>query len=217
MEQSVYHGPIGVKGDIEMSRESASKVSGPTTTITPVGHGMASTQDAILRPIVEHIRAHGLADSSLRKLADAAGTSHRMLVYYFGSRDAVLGAVMHTLRHEESADLAAGAATRRELMERAWEYFSDPRRELEMRLFFYLAGHAVDAPADTTDFADAVVSAWTDALVRLGTSEGLTEERATVEARLLIDASRGLTLDRFLTGEQEAVHRAFRHLLDLML
>lgn len=182
-----------------------------------VNHTDVETPDALLEPIVEHIRQHGLADSSLRRLAAAAGTSHRMLVYYFGSRDAVLGAVMRALRREESADLLAGCSTRRELMERAWAYFADPRRGLEMRLFFYLAGHAVHEPTTASTFSDSVVTTWSEGLIRLGVAGGVSEERAAIEARLLVDASRGLFLDRLLTDDVAEVEAAFTHLLDLML
>lgn len=183
----------------------------------PVNHKEGETPDTFLDPIVEHIREHGLADSSLRRLAAVAGTSHRMLVYYYGSRDAVLGAVMRALRREESADLLTGVSTRRELMERAWAYFGDPRRGLEMRLFFYLAGHAVHDPATGATFSDSVVTTWSEGLIRLGVAEGVSEERAAIEARLLVDASRGLFLDRLLTDEVDDVYAAFTHLLDLML
>lgn len=50
--------------------------------------------------MAQHVLIHGLTHASLRPLAAAVGTSDRMLIYHFGSKDGVIGAL---LRH-----LAAG-------------------------------------------------------------------------------------------------------------
>jgi AcrR family transcriptional regulator len=47
---------------------------------------------------------HGLNTASLRPLAQAAGTSDRMLIYYFGSKDALIAALLEHL----AARMAAG-------------------------------------------------------------------------------------------------------------
>ena len=40
----------------------------------------------LLERAIDHVAAHGIADLSLRRLAEALGTSHRMLIHHFGSR-----------------------------------------------------------------------------------------------------------------------------------
>jgi AcrR family transcriptional regulator len=57
-------------------------------------------RQAWLDGMAQHVLRHGLAQASLRPLAQAVGTSDRMLIYHFGSKDGVIGAL---LRH-----LAAG-------------------------------------------------------------------------------------------------------------
>ena len=96
--------------------------------------------------ITAHIIEHGLSETALRQLASIAGTSHRMLIYYFGSRDGLLGAVLHELR---------GAL---------WSYYTAPERRLEMQIFFYLAGQAAHNQQDHRGFTDAIVATWTDEL-----------------------------------------------------
>lgn len=70
----------------------------------------ARRADALSR-IADHMLAHGLAASSLRALAQAAGTSDRMLLYYFADKDelvvAALGAI--SLRLAEVLEVAAPA------------------------------------------------------------------------------------------------------------
>jgi AcrR family transcriptional regulator len=48
---------------------------------------------ALLESMADHVLAHGVGMASLRPLAAAAGTSDRMLLYYFPDKDAILAAV----------------------------------------------------------------------------------------------------------------------------
>jgi AcrR family transcriptional regulator len=47
--------------------------------------------------MAQHVLTHGLTHASLRPLAQAVGTSDRMLIYHFGSKDGVIGALLHHL------------------------------------------------------------------------------------------------------------------------
>jgi AcrR family transcriptional regulator len=51
----------------------------------------------ILDRLADHILAHGLIASSLRPLAKAAGTSDRMLLYYFADKAVLIGAALETI------------------------------------------------------------------------------------------------------------------------
>ncbi|UDY22864.1 TetR/AcrR family transcriptional regulator [Nocardioides sp. Kera G14] len=46
-----------------------------------------SRRDELLDQVTDHVLAHGLIGLTLRPLAAAIGTSDRMLIYHFGSRD----------------------------------------------------------------------------------------------------------------------------------
>ncbi len=50
-----------------------------------------------LAAMAAHVVEHGLTTASLRPLAKAAGTSDRMLIYHFGDKDGVIGALLETL------------------------------------------------------------------------------------------------------------------------
>ena len=56
---------------------------------------MATSQarERLLAAAVDQAMRGGIADLSLRELAAAIGTSHRMLLYHFGSREGLLVAV----------------------------------------------------------------------------------------------------------------------------
>ena len=73
---------------------------------------------ALLEPVCAHLLEHGLERSGLRELAAAAGTSDRMLLYYFRDKADLMGAALERL-----------AAALRERLEaaRAPERLDEPR------------------------------------------------------------------------------------------
>ncbi len=51
-------------------------------------------RDELLEAVTDHVLVHGLIGLTLRPVAAAIGTSDRMLIYHFGSRDALVSAVV---------------------------------------------------------------------------------------------------------------------------
>ena len=67
---------------------------------------MSDARDALLGRIIEHVAVNGLADTSLRELADEVGTSHRMLNYHFGGRDGLVAAIVEATESGQRRALA---------------------------------------------------------------------------------------------------------------
>jgi AcrR family transcriptional regulator len=177
-------------------------------------HGSIATE--WLGRITDHILENGLADASLRRLAQVAGTSHPHLRYYFGSRTGLLGAVLHALRERESAQLVGQATSREEALHNIWQYFTSPSHQLEMQLFFQVAGSAVQDPHEHADFIDSVSSSWVMRLTDLAVLEGVPPTLAEQEARAALAALRGLLLDRLLTADTAATDAAWYRLVTLL-
>jgi AcrR family transcriptional regulator len=68
-----------------------------------------SRRAAILDALADHVLAHGLAASSLRPLAKAAGLSDRMLLYYFKDKAEVIAATLETIAARQMAVMGAAA------------------------------------------------------------------------------------------------------------
>ena len=51
----------------------------------------------LLDRVVADVAEHGLTDRSLRDIAAAVGTSHRMLLYHFGSRQGLVAAIVQSV------------------------------------------------------------------------------------------------------------------------
>jgi AcrR family transcriptional regulator len=72
-------------------------------------------RDAAIERMADHLLAEGLGAATLRPLAAAAGTSDRMLLYYFSDRDEILSATLHRVaeRMLSQLDQAIPAGTPR--------------------------------------------------------------------------------------------------------
>src|SRR5690606_11185926 len=112
----------------------------------PTGEPVPPARDALLDKAMAHVAAHGMSDLSLRELASAIGTSHRMLLYHFGSREGLVSAIvasMEQTQRDALASLSDEAATPRELIERQWVQLTDPAVLPFVALFFEVLAMAV--------------------------------------------------------------------------
>jgi AcrR family transcriptional regulator len=62
-----------------------------------------TARDRLLPPMAAHVLRHGLNDASLRPLARAAGTSDRMLIYHFGSKEELIAELVAHLAGDFAA------------------------------------------------------------------------------------------------------------------
>lgn len=171
---------------------------------------VSQARERLLAIAIEQAMRGGIADKSLRELATAIGTSHRMLLYHFGSRDGLLTAVASAVEESQRAEVAQLVATSAADARSLWQHFSDPRLWPAERLFFELYGHALLGRPGTEGFLENAIEPWVAGLAgAISTETGLDEKTARVEARLGIAVTRGLLLDLLATGDQHGVTEAF--------
>jgi AcrR family transcriptional regulator len=80
---------------------------GQVTKPTPHSTDTSATRDAYTEALADYVLAFGIAGSSLRPMAKAAGTSDRMLVYHFGSKAGVMETALTRIVERNSAALDA--------------------------------------------------------------------------------------------------------------
>ena len=174
----------------------------------------------LLDAATEHVLAHGLGDLSLRSVAEALGTSHRMLIYYFGSGDGFWQALLHRIRHAEQS-----ARERMELagmepqaaMVAAWERYSAPGYLPIMQLMFEIYGRAIRDRERFSGFLEDVVGSWTATLAaRLQRDQGLGAAEARLRARVELATVRGLLLDLVTTGDRKGTTAALKYFAAMM-
>lgn len=71
------------------------------------------TKDSLLPLLATHVLAQGLRQASLRPLAKAAGTSDRMLIYHFGSKEALIADLLGYIASTYAAMLDTALAGER--------------------------------------------------------------------------------------------------------
>jgi AcrR family transcriptional regulator len=169
-------------------------------------------RQALLDAVVAYASHHGISNLSLRELAAAVGTSHRMLIYHFGSREQLLVAVVEANETEQRAAvtdaLADGDGTALDVLRRAWDRWADPVMWPSERLFFELYGQALQGRPGTTSLLDSVVTLWIEAGSAALQAQGVARADAEDRARLNLAVIRGLLLDLLATADGAGADRA---------
>jgi AcrR family transcriptional regulator len=176
--------------------------------------GMVTSQarERLLAAAVEQAMQGGIADLSLRELAAAIGTSHRMLLYHFGSREGLLIAVARAVEEAQRAAVPGWGVTPAAARQ-AWQHFSDPKLWPQERLFFELYSHALLGRPGTEGFLETVVEPWITYIAAQLAEAGADQATARADARLGVAITRGLLLDLLATGDREGVTEAFERYL----
>lgn len=172
----------------------------------------------LLDAVLDHAEAHGTYELTLRGVAEAVGTSHRMLSYHFGSREGLLVAVTRAVEQRQREALrelmAASELPPLEVMRLMAERLVDPKLWPQERLFFDLYARALSGRPDAEPFLDGIVEDWLGPIAELFARLGYAPARATVEARLAVAVTRGLLLDLLAGGDRAAVEQAMHAFID---
>lgn len=175
--------------------------------------GTAQPRARLLAAVIAHVQRTGISDLSLRELAAAVGTSHRMLLYHFGSREGLLVAVVRAVEDAQRAFLAEltsdPGVSVADAMRMLWQRLADPSLSPNERLFFELYALALQGRPGTAGLLDDIVDAWVTLAVEHAAHRGIRAEDARTDARLGVAVVRGLLLDLLATGNRAAVDAAF--------
>lgn len=159
----------------------------------------------LLDTCTDHVLAHGMPDR-LAPLVTATGTSARMLLYHFGTRDALVLEVRRRARSRQSELYGALLQAREDepyptTLRRAWTVIAGPEGLPYLRLF------AQWRPAAAEPTIPDRQSATVDWLGPL--AEGLTTLGRPELATLTLAVFRGLLMDLDATGDRARTTAAF--------
>jgi AcrR family transcriptional regulator len=178
------------------------------------------TRATLLDAAVDYATANGLGDVSLRQMAAALGTSHRMLIYHFGSKDGLLVEVVNEVERRQRESMAAlgdleGLAPD-ETLRRMWRILADPSLWPLERLFYEVYGQALQGRPHMTHFLDDIVESWLAPAAALGVRQGLSKRDARAWARLGLAVTRGLLLDLLATGDRKGCDDAVERFIQAL-
>lgn len=167
----------------------------------------SARQQELLDAAYRYVLTNGAFDLSLRPLAVSTGTSPRVLLYLFGSKDGLVREILRRARDEQRELVRVVLADRpanRDSLDRLWAWLSAPEQRDTVRLFveaYSLSLHPEPGPWE--GFAQASVEEWLGMLGELEPSPG--------PARTLrLAVLRGLLLDLLATGDVDRVTKAYR-------
>ena len=180
----------------------------------------SARKQELLEAAYRYVLGTGLADMSLRPLAKEIGSSPRVLLFLFGSKEGLVRALLTRAREEELHYLAALrdergglAATGRDV----WAWLADPAHRALLAL--WVEGYArslLGEPGPWADFGRDTVRDWLDLLAerQAATDPGAASAAGPeAERTLLLAVLRGALLDLLATGDIKRVTRAVeRHL-----
>lgn len=176
-----------------------------------------SMRDRLLAAAVTRATQGGISDASLRQIAAELGTSHRMLIYHFNSKEGLLAAISRTVEEHQREALAAlredTSMSPVEVAMRMWERFADPTLWPLERLFFDLYVQALHGKDHLAGFLDDALEPWFAPTIEVQTGRGMPPEQARALARLGVATTRGLLLDLLATKDRAGVDAAMRMFL----
>lgn len=166
----------------------------------------------LLERSVDYVCRHGLAGLSLRPLAKAVGTSPRVLLYYFGSKEALVVEIIRRGRGRQRETMAnlkfASTLSPREITRMLWQHWSEPQWEPLMRLFFEVYGLALQDRSRFPGFLENAVEEWLGALEDCSSLPGFDRDDARAFATMMIATFRGFLLDLCATHDRARIDRA---------
>ncbi|MUL65455.1 TetR family transcriptional regulator [Mycobacterium sp. CBMA 234] len=165
----------------------------------------------LLGAAAEYVLDNGLAELSLRRLAEALGVTHATLLRHFASKDELVLEVAEHIRADFQARLAGDIDLKpgysvADLARALWSRLCEPREQRQFRLLFELFGSRSLGDKRLTE---SMIHSWVESIAdRIVASDGWSRQDSQALATLLLAQFRGLQLDLMLTGERSRVDAA---------
>jgi AcrR family transcriptional regulator len=178
----------------------------------------SARRQELLERAYEYVLKHGISHLSLRPLAAAIDSSPRVLLFLFGSKEGLVGALLQRARLDElelldrvsdtnsEADLATVAAA-------LWRWLAAERHRGVLTLWVESYTRSLIEPRGACEqFARRTVDDWLELLAAAQPPPQRRGAQGAAERTLVLAVLRGALLDLLATGDRKrttmAVHRA---------
>jgi len=175
---------------------------------------LSARAEELLEAAYGYALTHGLADLSLRPLAADIGTSPRVLLYLFGSKDGLVRALLARARTDElailerlrrdssAADLPAAVIT-------VWQWLADPAHRDLLTLWLEGYGRSLTHPdGPWKHFAELTVTEWLATLAQFQPQTQRKSQAGTDRRTAALAILRGAMLDLLATGDLDRISSA---------
>ncbi|MFH8370428.1 TetR/AcrR family transcriptional regulator [Streptomyces sp. NPDC018031] len=182
----------------------------------------SARQNELLEAAYQYVLTHGLTDLSLRPLAQAIGSSPRVLLFLFESKDGLLRALLARARSDEVAlldrarqtDSPAGLAP---AVQRIWTWLAAEEHRPLLRLWAEAYARSLVQPDGAwAGFARATVADSLGVLADCQPPSERDSESGATRRTLALAVLRGALLDLLATDDEERLTLAVAHQLALL-
>jgi len=145
----------------------------------------------------DYVHERGLIGLSLRPLASALGTSDRMLIYRFGSKDWLVSQVISTSTARATVHIASlpPSADPRAAVEDLWSAMMSPTIDRCTRLYVEAAALRLFGREPYATLVKESNALWVEAVLRHLVRSGVSESNAPRWAQIVEATFAGLQLD----------------------
>ncbi len=157
-------------------------------------------RNQLLEALINAFATGGIGGRSLREIGAAAGTSHRMLLHHFGSRDEMMLAIVEEVERRQTAMLTNLGDDPDDAFAAMWADLRRPEQRPFERLFFECYARAAQGEDPFTRLLPQAVDGWLDAV-----DERTAGTADPAMVRLGLAVSRGLLLDLAATDDDDGV------------
>jgi AcrR family transcriptional regulator len=166
-----------------------------------------SKRDDLTEAATDYALAHGLIGLSLRPLAADLGTSDRMLIYHFGSKDELVAAVLEASNTRSMAyiDAMVPAVSLRQAVLDLWSTYTEHEQVQRcQRMYVEAAALGLLGREPYASSIRASNTVWIETLSAYLQRSGVAAEKAPGVATLIDATFNGVFLDRPLDDEAES-------------
>jgi len=157
----------------------------------------------LLDDLIASFARDGIGGRSLRDIAESVGTSHRMLLHYFGSRDELLLSIVEEVERRQAAMLVDLPDNPEQAFAAMWADLRRPEMRPFERLFFECYARAANGEEPFSRLVPGAVDGWLASV-----DDAARGPVDPAMARLGLAVSRGLLLDLVATGDEAGVDAA---------
>jgi AcrR family transcriptional regulator len=177
---------------------------------------MQTRKEILTEELVGYLLEHGLSDLSLRPLADALGTSARLLIYHFESKEGLLTEVLDSMQTHLRMSFGGMIEQRAGKSERPlklfWDWAIADENYPYLKLLYELQILAVQNPAAYGQYLQRNASNWSE-LIATALPES---ERTAAMVTLLGAVFDGLFLELMSTGDRRRTTQAVQQFIRLV-
>ncbi len=167
----------------------------------------SARQVELLDAAYRYVLCNGIGELSLRPLAKSIGTSPRVLLYLFGSKEGLIHALLNRARRDQLdllEHLAGGFTSG--VGRRIWNWLVAQERRPLLVLWVEAYGRSLtDTAAPWSDFARLTVNDWLDALKSTQAPATRDTDLGSARRTAVLLVLRGAVLDLLATEDEERV------------